>query len=379
MLLPGKEPESLQVPANEVKTFKNGTLARNPFVPGANSLQLIYADLDHIIPVDENGKAITGAPTPIYNNDSSNPHKAAATAAPDLTSQGWVLQNPSQATINPVNPGADTKVVYVQVVTNTEKSTVKQTVHYQYADGTTAGRPQLPADNVQTLTFIHTVVTNPITGKVISETWSPAQQFTVVKTPTLAGYFPDQSEAGSTTPVDFNSADTNYVVKYYGPEESTLTKTVTQTIHYRYLDGDTTGRPTLPTDNVQALTFTGKIQCDPHTHEVISETWSPAQKFTRVRTPNITGFFYDRGEAGSTDEITHESPNLEYIVNYAAPTTHTREKVISQTVYYQYADGTTANRPQLPATNVQQLKFTETLGTNPFTGQIMSMGWDGPG
>ena len=58
LLRPGQKTETVTVPVNEYKTFSNGTLARNPFVPGANSVQLIYADLGKIIPVDENGNPI---------------------------------------------------------------------------------------------------------------------------------------------------------------------------------------------------------------------------------------------------------------------------------------------------------------------------------
>ncbi|MCD7124240.1 mucin-binding protein [Limosilactobacillus caviae] len=342
LLRPGQKTETVTVPVNEYKTFSNGTLARNPFVPGANSVQLIYADLGKIIPVDENGNPIAGADQPIYNNDPNDPHKAGATQSPDLTALGWVLADSTQATIIPGNPGADTLVQYRRVVVNTEEKVITQTVEYKYADGITQGRPVLPQNVVQSLTFVHTVITNPVTGKVISDTWTPAGQFTVL---------------------------------YAGPNESTEEKTVTQTVRYEYLDGVTDGRPELPKDNVQTLTFTATIQRNPETGEIISTTWSPAQNFTLVDTPKLDGYYYSDAKAGSIESVTHESGNTEYIVYYAAPTSTTEDKVITQTVHYQYADGNSQGRPELPKDNVQYITFTQTTLTNPFNGNVVAFYW----
>ena len=147
LVRPNAKTETKRVAVGQVDRFSNGTLARNPFVPGANAVQLVYADLGHIIPVDENGQVIS-QDQPIYNNDETDAHKAAATASPDLTAEGWVLNDPKQATITPANPGEDTKVEYRRVIINTETKTVTQTVKYEYADGITEGRPSLPAPRV---------------------------------------------------------------------------------------------------------------------------------------------------------------------------------------------------------------------------------------
>lgn len=79
-----------------------------------------YKPLGHIIPVDENGNPIQGAPTPIYNNDPSDPTKAATTNTPDL--DGYTKD---QDSVTPTDPGKDTPVVYRKkaeqptVITNT--------------------------------------------------------------------------------------------------------------------------------------------------------------------------------------------------------------------------------------------------------------------
>lgn len=374
LLRPNKKTETVTVPVGEHKVFSNGTLVRNPFVPGANSVQLVYADLGKIIPVDENGNVISDL-QPVYNNDPSNPHKAGATAAPDLTAQGWVLQTPSDATIIPSNPGEDTKVVYVRVVTNTVEKTVTQTVKYQYADGITAGRPALPGDKVQKATFIHTVITNPVTGQVISDTWTPAQQFTAETSPTIAGFWADQKEVGGNAEVTQDTPSLTFVVKYSGPNEEISETKVTQTVNYVYSDGITAGRPPLPSSNVQTLTFTATTHRNPETDEVISTTWSGPQNFTIVLTPEVDGYYYNKAQEGSTDKVTHESADTEYTVYYAPPTVTSQDKTITQTIHYQYADGETQGRPPLPKDDVQTITFTETLHTNPFTGHVVSFGW----
>ena len=98
LVRPNAKTETKRVAVGQVDRFSNGTLARNPFVPGANAVQLVYADLGHIIPVDENGQVIS-QDQPIYNNDETDAHKAAATASPDLTAEGWVFSGKQIAKI----------------------------------------------------------------------------------------------------------------------------------------------------------------------------------------------------------------------------------------------------------------------------------------
>ena len=66
-----------------------------------------------------------------------------------MTKEGWLLLNPSQATITPADPGKDTRVVYVKLAVNEQTIPVQQTVEYRYADGVTTGRPILLQSDVQ--------------------------------------------------------------------------------------------------------------------------------------------------------------------------------------------------------------------------------------
>lgn len=383
LVRPNAKTETKRVAVGQVDRFSNGTLARNPFVPGANAVQLVYADLGHIIPVDENGKVIS-QDQPIYNNDENDAHKAAATASPDLTAEGWVLSDPKQATITPANPGEDTKVEYRRVIINTETKTVTQTVKYEYADGITEGRPSLPSNKVQTATFTHTVITNPVTGDIISDTWTPAQKFTTVYSPKVDGFYADFAYVGGNDNVTQNTPDTTFVVKYAGPNENVEHQTVTQTVHYQYKDGITEGRPALPQDNVQQKSFTHTVKTDPEGN-IIEDTWTPDQadnQFTAVKSPNIhdeatdTNYYYDQAVVGGNTNVTQSTPDTEFIVYYLPGNITTQSKSITQTVHYAYRDGVTQGRPALPTDNVQRVTFTQKIETNPFTGDVTGYSWD---
>ncbi|WP_295776301.1 hypothetical protein [uncultured Limosilactobacillus sp.] len=68
-----------------------------------------YHQLGSIVPVDENGNEIA---TPVtYNNDPSDPTKAATTDVPTIP--GWTTTTTS---VDPTDPGTDTKVVYTPIV-----------------------------------------------------------------------------------------------------------------------------------------------------------------------------------------------------------------------------------------------------------------------
>lgn len=383
LVRPNAKTETKRVAVGQVDRFSNGTLARNPFVPGANAVQLVYADLGHIIPVDENGKVIS-QDQPIYNNDENDAHKAAATASPDLAAEGWVLSDPKQATITPANPGEDTKVEYRRVIINTETKTVTQTVKYEYADGITEGRPSLPSNKVQTATFTHTVITNPVTGDIISDTWTPAQKFTTVYSPKVVGFYADFAYVGGNDNVTQNTPDTTFVVKYAGPNENVEHQTVTQTVHYQYKDGITEGRPALPQDNVQQKSFTHTVKTDPEGN-IIEDTQTPDQadnQFTAVKSPNIhdeatdTNYYYDQAVVGGNTNVTQSTPDTEFIVYYLPGNITTQSKSITQTVHYAYRDGVTQGRPALPTDNVQRVTFTQKIETNPFTGDVAGYSWD---
>ncbi|MFR0530588.1 mucin-binding protein, partial [Limosilactobacillus reuteri] len=268
-------------------------------------------------------------------------------------------------------------VYYLPGNITTQSKSITQTVHYAYRDGVTQGRPALPTDNVQRVTFTQKIETNPFTGDVTGYNWDPIySKFDSVQTPELKGFYADQEVAGGDTHVIPEDSDTTYTVYYAAPvSKITDEKHVTQTITYEYADGITANRPTLPRTDVQTKVFYRTVTTNPWTDKVISDTWSPAQNFTVVQTPTINGYYYDQAQAGSNSAVTHENPDTEYIVQYAPGKVTTEDKTVTQTIKYEYADGVTEGRPTLPADNTITVDFTHTIVRDPWTDKVISDTW----
>ena len=76
---------------------------------------------------------------------------------------------------------------YPDDISNTN-SDVKRTIDYKFKDGKTAQ----PTVN-DSLHFERTVVIDKVTGDVLSDTWTPSQDFNDVQTPVVQGYTPDRA------------------------------------------------------------------------------------------------------------------------------------------------------------------------------------------
>ncbi|WP_270362547.1 mucin-binding protein [Limosilactobacillus mucosae] len=79
-----------------------------------------YTPNGKLIPVDENGTPIPGTDTPTYTTDPDDPTKVLNPTVPSV--DGWKPKdNQPGDSITPADPGKDTKVPYVQVVSGTIK------------------------------------------------------------------------------------------------------------------------------------------------------------------------------------------------------------------------------------------------------------------
>ena len=79
-----------------------------------------YTPNGKLIPVDENGTPIPGADTPTYTTDPNDPTKVLNPTVPSI--DGWKPKdNQPGDSITPADPGKDTRVPYVQVVSGTIK------------------------------------------------------------------------------------------------------------------------------------------------------------------------------------------------------------------------------------------------------------------
>ena len=94
------------------------------------------------------------------------------------------------------------------------QSTVKRTINYIYQNGKQAESPV--NDSLQ---FTDTKVIDKVTGEVISDEWSPAQNFNIITTPTIEGYTADQPSISNTNISHDHSAIVETVT--YAPNDQT--------------------------------------------------------------------------------------------------------------------------------------------------------------
>ena len=140
-----------------------------------------YKELGKILPVDEKGNPITGANTPQYLNDLTDPTKALETPVPELEGS-----EPTVKSVMPKDPGVDTKVVYKEKITDVEKGT-KQVVDFVGAEG------KAPKTNVQDdykFKGKYHVVTKETVWNKKSHTYNS------VDVPVVEKYFADKKQAG---------------------------------------------------------------------------------------------------------------------------------------------------------------------------------------
>ena len=140
-----------------------------------------YKELGKILPVDEKGNPITGAKTPQYLNDLTDPTKALETPVPEL--EGY---EPTVKSVMPKDPGVDTKVIYKEKITDVEKGT-KQVVEFVGAEG------KAPKTNVQDdykFKGKYHVVTKETVWNKKSHTYNS------VDVPVVEKYFADKKQAG---------------------------------------------------------------------------------------------------------------------------------------------------------------------------------------
>ncbi|WP_288846789.1 mucin-binding protein [uncultured Fructobacillus sp.] len=195
----------------------------------------------------------------------------------------------------------------------TDTKTVKENIHYQYADG------QQAADTYEkNVTFSRPVYTDAVTGEVTYGAWSANQDFAAVQSPVLKGYTADKSEIAAQT-VNGDSKDLDFTVTYTknAPAEATETKTVKEHIHYQYADGQQAA------DTYEKnVTFSRPVYTDAVTGEVTYGAWSANQDFAAVQSPVLKGYTADKSEIAA-QTVNGDSKDLDFTVTYTRDATTT--------------------------------------------------------
>ena len=232
-------------------------------------------------------------------------------------------KNP-QTPNTPINPDPQSPK-YPKDISNTN-SDVKRTIDYEFKDGKTA-QPTVK----DSLHFERTVVIDKVTGKVLSDTWTPSQNFSDIQTPAIQGYTPDRTAVSDKNIGHDHQDIIEHVV--YSPDTQHMTIT--------YID-DTTGK-TLHTDNP-----TGVSDQDAKytTSDTIKKYEDQHYKLVSDSTKGQDLIFDHDDDADQTYEV-HFVHGKHAIDQTTSP---------KQTIHYVYADGL-ARQGKAADDNVQQLSF----------------------
>ena len=214
---------------------------------------------------------------------------------------------------------------YPEDISNTN-SDVKRTIDYKYSDGKTAQ----PTVN-DSLHFERTVVIDKVTGDVLSDTWTPSQDFNDVQTPVIQGYTPDRTVVSDKNIGHDHQNIVEHVI--YSPDAQHMTIT--------YID-DTT-RKTLHTDNPNGVSDQDAKYT---TSDTIKKYEDQHYKLISDSTKGQDLIFDHDDNANQTYEV-HFVHNTHAINQTTSP---------KQTIHYVYADDL-ARQGKAADDNVQQLSF----------------------
>ncbi|MCZ2465266.1 mucin-binding protein [Limosilactobacillus vaginalis] len=186
----------------------------------------------------------------------------------------------------------------------TDKKTVHETIHYQGAGN------QTPADHTASVDFTRQVSTDAVTGEKTYGPWSAAQSFDAVKSPELKGYTADKAQIDKQT-VNGDSKDLAFTVTYTknAPTITTDKKTVHETIHYQGAGNQT------PADHTASVDFTRQVSTDAVTGEKTYGSWSAAQSFDAVKSPELKGYTADKAQIDK-QPVNGDSKDLAFTVTY---------------------------------------------------------------
>lgn len=201
-------------------------------------------------------------------------------------------------------------VIYVANGTETKQETneVHRVVHYVDEEG---NEIHTPSDEA-TIVFERDIVVDAVDGRTISiGEWRPktTNAFDAVESPDITNWvLKDEKDktAGAHTDVKAESGTIHdYVVYVHDTETISRDKTMTQTIHYVYENGDPAHE-----DYTVTLTFTQTGVRDKVTGvETWDENWTQTQTFQTKGSPEIAGYTADKKEVGPY-EITVNDGNF---------------------------------------------------------------------
>lgn len=251
--------------------------------------------------------------------------------------------NPNQ----PINPGDPDGPRYpAGTDAKSLQADVSRTIDYVYQNGKQAQ----PSVN-DSLHFIETKMIDKVTGKVLSDTWSPAQDFETKITPTIDGYTPDR-QAVSNTGIDHTHPAIHEVVTYNPDVQKAVVKYIDDTDQKQLSADDLTGR------SDEDSGYNTKSLID----QYLAEHYVLVSDDT-----NGQNVFYDHNDNKDQTYEVHFKHGTETI---------SESRTKSLTVHYIYADDLARTGKAADDQNAQSLTFNRTGVKDLVTNEIVWNAWD---
>lgn len=279
--------------------------------------------------------------------------------------------------INPKDPrGSESSKYPNGTDAKSLQSDVPRTINYVYKTGT-KGKQGTAAPSVKdSKHYEETKVIDKVTGDVLSDTWTPAQGFDTITSPTIKGYTPDRATVSNIKIAHNHDAIVETVT--YTPDA--------QKADVTYID-DTTGQ-TLKQDSLTGVSDeksdyspTSQIHSYVDQGYVLVSNDFPADGMTFDEDDSTDQHFYIHLKHGQTT-VTPEkpgtpgqpiNPNDPNGPKYPSSTDQqSLQKTVHRTINYRYPDGTVAQ----PAHH-DSLTFNKTEVIDKVTGKVISETWSG--
>lgn len=247
----------------------------------------------------------------------------------------------------PINPGYPNGSTYpTETDAKSLQADVSRRIDYVYQ----SGKQAQPSVN-DSLHFTETKVIDKVTGEVLSDTWSPVQDFDTKITPTIDGYTPDRQSV-SNTGINYDYPAIHEVVTYNPDAQKAVVKYIDDTDQKQLSVEDLTGY----SDEDSGYNTKSSIDKYLAEHYVLVSDDTNGQ--------NVV---YDHD--GNKDQV--------YEVHFKHGTESANEsRTKNLIVRYVYADGLVRNGKAADDQNAQSLTFNRTGIRDLVTNNIAWNAWD---
>ena len=277
------------------------SVEKTDVIPGPIEKTVVYYPNGKIIPVDKNGNQIPGADQPVFPTDPSDPTKTTDGNIPTVKGYHPASGHPGDPVAPEKNPGEDVPVVYVEddQIAQIIYRDVNDTDKTKWVNIDTSGDITGKAGSVINYDPQSKIQKLLAKGYELKNNWFPAGAVFDNDSNNTQTFYIDFIHGTTTVTPDnpghpsnpINSNDPDGPKWPAGTDATSLTKTITQTVHYVYADKTTAAK-----DSVQSVTFKHTLVFDKVTGKQIKDLgWdSDNHTFTDVVSPDITGYTPNR-------------------------------------------------------------------------------------